>query len=219
MRIDVRTTAVAAGVAFGLSALIGMIGGVQFGVLLLRALIIAAIFGGGAIGVMFLIDRFLPELQQLPDRSANVETGGSVDIVVDDDPLAGDGLPAQLPEYGSEGADEDTEVLPVDDGGDEGEGLSDTDELSGDSDDTEPAFEPGIAADEVRTETGSEEDLEELAEESDAESLPDMERMSDSFVAPVDSEETSGTSETNAYGGDPSMYAQAIRTALKRDEG
>jgi hypothetical protein len=153
-----------------------------------------------------------------------------VDIVVDDDPLAGDGLPTQLPEEASGAADyEEAEMLPVDDEGGEGEAYSAEDEpvgnaereesLSADSDESAPAFQPGISAAEVATETDSEEDLEELAEESDADSLPDMERMSDSFVAPVDSDESSGKSRTNSLGGDPSMYAQAIRTALKRDEG
>lgn len=83
MKIDWRVSAITAGAAFLLSALIGLIGDVSFGALLVRALLSAAAFGAGAIGLRFVIDRFLPELLAASPPETEAEPGKSVDIVVD----------------------------------------------------------------------------------------------------------------------------------------
>lgn len=226
MRIDVRSTAVAAGVAFALSAFIGIVGGVQLGVLLLRALLIGALFGAGTVGVGFLIERYLPELKNLETSNGERETGGNVDIVVDDDPLADDGIPAQLPEDGDSSepgyvTEDPQELSEVDESDDEvGAGpAEDRDEGVTSDGEGVASFRPGIEAAEVAGPAETDEDVEDLVEADDAETLPDMGRMQDAFAAPAESEQSSGPSETDSLGGDPSIYAQAIRTALKRDEG
>lgn len=83
MKIDWRVSTIVAGAAFVLSALIGLIGNVSFGALLVRALLSAAAFGAGAIGLRFVIDRFLPELLAASPPETEAEPGKSVDIVVD----------------------------------------------------------------------------------------------------------------------------------------
>lgn len=216
MRIEWRMIAAVAGAAFVLSALVGVIGGVSFGVLLLRALVIAAVFAGGSLGVGFAVDHFLPELHQSTAAAGEKESGGTVDIVVDDDLLTDDSLSAQLPEEtadNSEDVDDAAELAQAgdDESTDEGELLAEESPATG-------TFSPGIQATEVGSSGSEEEEVEELAEDTDAEALPDMDRMSGSFVAPPEAGESAGPEESGSTGGDPSIMARAIQTVLKREE-
>ena len=70
MKIDWRVSAITAGSAFLLSILVGVIGDVSFGVLILRAIIAAIVFGAGATGATIIIDRYLPELRRASPASA-----------------------------------------------------------------------------------------------------------------------------------------------------
>jgi len=88
MSLDWRTGAFAAGAAFILSFLAGVIGGVSFGALLVRAIVGSVVFGAGGVGVSLLIERYLPELRTAsgdsPANDLEQRPGGRVDITVDD---------------------------------------------------------------------------------------------------------------------------------------
>ena len=80
-----KVIAISAAVAFVLSCLTGLISGIMFGVLLLRASVVAVLFGVAGGAVSLLIARFLPELlgQGEPDQTAfeQDEIGQQVDIM------------------------------------------------------------------------------------------------------------------------------------------
>jgi hypothetical protein len=59
---DIKTSAIAAGIAFILSLLIGMLSGASFPILIVRPLIFGALFFVAAALIYNLISRFLPEL-------------------------------------------------------------------------------------------------------------------------------------------------------------
>lgn len=73
------------GFAFIISLLTGLISGVQFGVLLFRAILGGLVFAGLGFGGGYLIEKFLPELTRGESPSSSKDTGGTVDIVVDDE--------------------------------------------------------------------------------------------------------------------------------------
>lgn len=68
---------------FLLSLLTGLLGGNPFGVVLFRALLMAILFGGLIAALGAVLIRFLPELENPPVSETN-ETGGVVDITLDD---------------------------------------------------------------------------------------------------------------------------------------
>ncbi len=68
---------------FVLSFLVGLLSGVAFPVVLLRAALMALVFAGLAFGGKFLIQQFVPELVAPSSVDASVPAGGSmVDITV-----------------------------------------------------------------------------------------------------------------------------------------
>ncbi|MDR3284713.1 MAG: hypothetical protein LBS97_06005 [Treponema sp.] len=72
---------------FILSCLTGLIFGASWGILLLRALICAIVFGGAAFGIQFAAKKFLVEPDKnntAPDRA---DTGSMVDITLEDEDL------------------------------------------------------------------------------------------------------------------------------------
>lgn len=78
------------GALFGLivSIFFGLVGGIQFGVILLRALISALLCGGILALTSFLFKRFLSESKNdFSSDNASPVTGGLVDITVDEDVL------------------------------------------------------------------------------------------------------------------------------------
>lgn len=77
-----KISALCAGIAFGISVMFGIIGGVGFGTILLRAVAGAVLFAGLGSVVVVLTRRFLPELLQ-PDPEAGT-AGEGVDIVIPD---------------------------------------------------------------------------------------------------------------------------------------
>ena len=205
MKFDWRVSAVAAGAAFVLSLLIGIIAGVAFGALLFRAILWAVLFGGGAAGVIAVLDRFLPELRQSLSQPKTQETdapeSGSVDIVVDED-LLGEGSPISV--AGDPGGPEDDiEELDAADPDEEGGGVDPDSPLAAATGGEESGDEP--------------ETLEEAPPEAaSAGSLPDIGGFAGSF-------EESGASEMPAEPAegsdeDAASMARAIRTVLKREE-
>ena len=195
MRVNWRAGAITGAIAFLVSALAGMAGGVEFGRLVLRALVGGVVFASGGVGLVLLIDRFLPDLlvQPSPEGSG---TAGRVDIVVDDD-------------IEDESAFGPQEYRDDADGGDEFGGVADEGREAPDDD-----YDDDRAADD------DPEELEEAtADEGDSGALPDVGRFSDSFNdGPVDAVSDQGGESGSRSGEDPSMMARAIRTGLKREQ-
>jgi hypothetical protein len=207
MKIDWRVSAIAAGSAFFLSVLVGVIGNVSFGMLILRATIAAALFGAGAIGLTIIIDRFLPELRGAASATAASPDGNSVDIVVEggdefDTVMSGMNERDEELDAADTGVENDVAGLQADDSG---ELLEEVDESDG--------IGEGAS---VETADELEEVEEEDEDEPSSDALPSVDSMSDSFTeVPIGEDPVSDVPDS---GGDPSLMAQAIRTVLKREE-
>jgi hypothetical protein len=193
--------------AMGIALLAGLIGGVAFGTLILRAVLGGLFFAGAAVAVGLLVRRFLPELLEVFGDSARGDVGRHVDMVVDEDV---DLLtPIEEPSF----SDEESEAEE----GAEMEAVSE--EVS------EDAEEGGELVEEV-TEVGREEAADSTmpprvpdVDVSSVDKLPDLDGFVDSFqddgtVEVVDEDE--GVSMPG--GQDAHTIAKAIQTVMKRDE-
>lgn len=237
MSIQWKPVAVSALLAFIIVVVTAGISGVPFGVLLFRAVLGALIFGAGALGVQYLVAKFLPELVESGDGvdSSNgaPEAGGSVDIVIsdDDDELeeevdeteASDGPPefepgmpaATAPDDGEFAASgQDTGDVPADDGEPLVEVVEEA-ELE-----NEPASEPDSEAETASApEAESEPEEVAVAGNESVDTLPDVGEFTDSFMADAAQEEPpQDTARTTDDGQDPESIAKAIRTLMKREE-
>ncbi|TVR68345.1 MAG: hypothetical protein EA427_10545 [Spirochaetaceae bacterium] len=200
----------------------GLIGGVAFGVLVVRALLSALLFGAGGALLAFLVGRFLPGLLESSSeesaRSGRQERdvaadstaagekarrapGGRLNIVVEDD--------------GSESTEE--EDLPP---GDEGDLVDEVEEQSVDD---EEAVMKSIIAEESESDTDTGEDAMDV--------MPDIGGFAGSFVGPgSEGTDDENGSEDGSSGGatqdrrgkdsgnDPVQIAQALRTMMNRDQ-
>jgi hypothetical protein len=89
-----KVPVICAVIGFVLSFLTGLLSGVSFSVVLVRAIILAVAFGGLAFGGKFLIQKFVPDLLSAsPSESASASGGNAVDITVggneqDENPFA-----------------------------------------------------------------------------------------------------------------------------------
>ena len=216
-----KFAAFCAGIAALLSIIAGLFGRVSAGNLIFRAILACIVFGGLACGMELLVRKFLPELfsdgENVDNESGELETGGGVDIIVDDDepvsfaPLdeQEDALPVE-----EEGAVEDVGITEI----------SAEDELSEVPGELDPeSEEPGIsgAASEVKeapAETGK-----------NGKALPDIEDFSGSFSgssgvsAGIDSLDSGKAKRLEAVDSierdnDPATMAQAIRSILHKDQ-
>ena len=80
-------------VGFFLSLIVGLISSVAFGVILLRALIFAVLFGVLGFGIGIVFQRFLLDASDLEggsESSSNVRQGSVVDLSIGDEPLEED---------------------------------------------------------------------------------------------------------------------------------
>jgi len=106
--MNIQMAAVVGGVAFLLSLLSGLFGGVPFFDLFLRALFWAAFGFGGALGVEALLKSLVPDLFSVPEPAPVDQEAGpprAVDITLDDDEV--------LPRGGFvEEVDEDEPAVP-----------------------------------------------------------------------------------------------------------
>jgi hypothetical protein len=225
---DLRASLLAACSAAALSALVGIVAGVGFLVLLLRALACGLAIGAAAYGAIALFKRTIPNLMdavpaQGPDAGveplSGAEMGANVDIV-----LPGDGVPpAQGPEdAGAPEAARDAEAI--------GE-VEDIDEPSLlEAEDT--SFEAAAIPAEPARNAGKRPSL--GFDELDV--LPDLDGFSDSFTASEfasggqPAERSSGGASAAMPGAgaavprtgqgnlDSAALAQAVRTILKRDQ-
>lgn len=88
-----KVPAVCGAIGFVLSFLIGLFSGAAFFIILLRAVIMAVMFAGLALGGRFLLQRFLPELLSPTDEADNDvdDSGNVVNITIGENEK--DGIP------------------------------------------------------------------------------------------------------------------------------
>jgi hypothetical protein len=189
--------------AFALSLLTGILFGVGFLALLLRAIGFGLLFAAAGFGVRSLFVRFLPELFEadqgdeedgtIADAAPAADTESDrqermVDIVVEDDDDSTSSI------YRSEQEEEQDSFVDTN-GGDEGD-------------------------DDMGT-------LEAVSDDEDEGNLPDLDSFSDSFQSVAASQEevenqggTSPGSEVDFLGTshDPATVAKAVRTFMKKDQ-
>ncbi len=88
--INPKYISISAGLGFVVSFLIGLLSGIGFGHVALRALVCALFFGMMSVGILFLNQKFLSD-GQTDDLDGSVEKmsqiGGVIEITVDDDRL------------------------------------------------------------------------------------------------------------------------------------
>ncbi len=211
---DLRASLVAAGSAAALSALVGLIAGVGFFTLLLRALFGALLIGAAVYGGILLLRNMLPGLLSAPEadedfdplRSDEPEKGANIDIVLPGEavtseafagvdethgygPIDRSDLMARSAPLGRGPAEsfldeEASELSPVEDAS-----LLDADGIEHEG---PPAIPSGAGPEKGRRSSAGFDDLD---------VLPDLEGFSDSFTA---SEFASGGS--SASGSKPAGY-------------
>lgn len=223
--VDVRASGIGAAAAFLLSALVGLISGVSFGTVLLRALLSGIVFGVGMYGARILLARYIPDLLNADATESTGPgvgaTGPNVDISVgdegDDTDFAAGATDDR--ERGIDGFDEslveEVEEAPAVEAGRESEARRESAER-----------EPGIVEDEDAEFLDRSDELPELEgfsgtfsgaappEEKDDGSAPQR-RTSDSEG--LDSLDDSRPPGEGGEGNDPKVMAEAIRTVLKRE--
>jgi hypothetical protein len=236
---DLRASLIASGVAAVLSLLVGVISGVDFLPLVLRALVGGLFFGAIVFGALFLLRRFLPEAfgAEAEEAQPGQIVGGNVDIV----------LPGDLPPSpeGQAEAEEDLEsvvqppmprrarrpaavVAEADDDEVEEALAEEVSPYASDSlldgppadedEDAAVAAAAAAASLPMRTSEGLD----------DLDVLPDLESLSDGFSSSPEADGTPvheyGETERRPREGgsrgdaDPAVLAQAVRTLLKRDQ-
>lgn len=225
--VNVRIAGIAASAAFVLSALVGIIFGVGFPTVLIRAVIGGIVFGAGSFAALSLLKRYVPDLLTLSDDEG---VAGNVDISVGDDEAstqdyesARDSTSSKRSHRGyfDESLVEEVEEVPA------APASSSETTDSPVSDEHTPGAESSAEGDE-----------EQAAESGDA--LPDLQSFSGAFDSldemPSGDSQASGTgSDSNESGeglnslgsggaaaetggnDDPKMMADAIRTVLKRE--
>ncbi len=202
-----RTGAVCAAAAFGISVLFGIIGGVGFGTLLLRAAAGAVVFAGLGTGAVLIARRYLPEL-----FSAGSDVPGEgIDIIIPDvNPHASaDDSTDESGLFSLSGASD----TPGPEGG--GGASEEADDLVEELEEIPrtPAGGPGISIRE-----SSDADLEPV-EELDV--LPDVGELEKSFAAPIRGETRGGGSSGGAAdggAGDPALLAKVVQTILRKEK-
>jgi hypothetical protein len=219
--------------AFGalVSLLAGIIGGNPLGVIVLRLVLSAVVCAGLGLIVNVILKKYLPELSATP-ASVEVETGGEVDIVIDEDiPVEVEALVQE--EAGPEGerTEEEAELI-LDGEGMDGEGM-DGKGMDGEGMDEEgmdgESAEVKVLPEEVETlESSNEQTLDSTAvplspvtDFEDLDTLPDIDQFN---PAAEESPTTSKKSRMNAQvekvvkDQDPENLARAVRTFMKKDQ-
>ena len=207
MSFNWKIPAVAAGGAFLLSFLIGLMGTVRFGVVTMRALVWAVVFAVISFGVDLLLRKFLPELYSGQTHGPD-EDGQTVDITLEEENPIGAEIP-EMDEDPASGPGEDeaagsilTETGPVSAGG-ESEDEREFGQLA-------EVEEPDMV-DEVSSEDGTAE-----GEFSDFQSFEGAfdtpERIDQPGKPQAASIDVLGIDE------DPETVAKAVRTFMKKDQ-
>jgi hypothetical protein len=241
---DIKLGVGAAGAAFILSLLVGLVSGAGFIIVLVRALVFAALFFGLSFGAQKLLALFVPELLGLPgaqEVEPDSEIGSRIDVVVGDEtegPTIEGSVAAEAPRKRAvieddegEEAEEIAGFLPEDGIG--GAAAAATDEVGLDQG-SEGRYTEKRDTDGVANTFGGKGVEPALPSGliDDVDVLPDLDSMSDSFVSPLVEEATerssaesfsprlSSASRSSETGGDfdPREMAAAIQTILKRDQ-
>lgn len=225
---DPKISGIAAAVAFVISFLIGLISGVSFWVLLLRAFLMGVLFFVLSGLAYWLITQYLPELMQTgrgTEASPSLEEegpppGSRVNITLEGEgeelsPLATvsaeeEGDEEMLSPEGSPNPEKALDQMEEGEYTKQGVVVSEMAD-AGPREEPMPALPPGII--------------------DDVDELPDLESMADSFITPgvEEEEETSGSfrQESSGKGAkgkgvsdsfDPKEMAMAIQTLLKKDQ-
>jgi hypothetical protein len=245
MREFIRTYGKLAGLfaaaALVLSFLTGILARNPIGTVLLRALLLAVLFGGLGIGLQFVVRRYLAGLGgEAPAETGRVEEGGSrIDIVLpEENPLVGDNasgtseVPADLEAApgDSAGAGEadaagsiENPVGAGDFGGDDG--AEGAEEAPGAMEALLPGEDPGGAADAAGGPTGPARAGQGAGRGVDV--LPDI-----AGLEPAEGSRGRGRVPRKSFSGaavdealrrmvedeDPATMARAVHTIVKRDE-
>jgi hypothetical protein len=191
--------------AFFVSSLFGIIGGVGFGTMILRAFLGAILFAGLGFGVEFFLHRALPELfAPAPD------TGSVVDIT----------QPETNPYERSSGEDF------VEEAAGEAEAFGDAGQAVDEADDLVEEIEEIPRSETDAVPQAQPEDTAEAA--GDFDTLPDVGDLGASFAATGEDEEggvfarpSGASAKAGAITEDqnPALLAKVLQTVLKRDEG
>jgi hypothetical protein len=200
MQQNPRAVVIAGVGAMVIALLAGIIGGVAFGTLLLRAVLGGIVFAAGAMAVQLLVRRFLPELMELSGGSSPGDVGGRVDMVVDEDiDLL---TPVDEPTFGED--QDQTEAEEVSEIGEDDEELVEEVSEVGEGDDAESAIPPRVPDVDV----------------SSVDKLPDLDGFVDSFQdeGTVEIVDEDGDGVAMPGGQDAQTIAKAIQTVMKRDE-
>jgi len=211
--MNFQTAAIVAGVAFVLSFLSGLVGGVPFFDIFLRALLWAVVGFGGSLGVESLLRALVPDLF-LPSEEAAAEpealTGQAVNITLEDDVPVRGGFVEEV--------DQDEPPTP------RATPLETVVSMAGQGEATSvvPEGEPRVPAavagetDEEMPEIGSFLDAfkPEAPESEEGASAPEYGEYS-----PVEPERRAPSGEVTIDGEvqDPAILAKAVQTVMKRD--
>jgi hypothetical protein len=222
--VNWRVAAGAAAFAAAVSLLAGVIGGIPFGIILVRLLVSSVFAGGLAVGALQLLKRFLPELVgggAAPAASADPQAARpEVDILLPEENPHGEAGDVIEVGGGPEGADDAEPAAVLESVEPHGTGPDASPEsLFGVPPDGEPEGEVPALPGAEPLDSGEPDGLEPA---DGAEALPDIDRLDSRFGAPPGGRGTRRGGRT-ASGRDlgeeePETLARAVRTFLKKDQ-
>ncbi len=231
-----------AALAVVISLFAGLLGGIPFGLILIRTIIGAAVFALLGAGAWWILQRFIPELLNAEARGTPVqarESGDEVDIVIPEEnphaqqkpsgvsePFSADqGFERLEPQAGraaeSEGGDSELEFEPEIAGAALENGMGDVDKGPiGESGPTEEELsdEPAAWAAETEAQPAPEDIQEEFA---DLDSMPSLDSIEGAFAqsnTEQNAPQSDATIDVMGQQQDAATTAKAIKTWLKRDE-
>ena len=208
-----RTVAIFAAAGLVLSLLVGLLARNPFGVMLLRALLFAILFGGVGAGMQYVVRRFLPEIAggeaaapEGGDDAAVKPEGSTIDIVLPEEPAP----VAEAPE----GRGETLEELA---GAGDADGTAAVEELGG----AEPVPGPAPApAPRVAGRARIRDGLDALPDIGSIGTGGDAARSAtrNAMRFPGSRAKPSDVARDVLEREDPATLARAVRTVLKREE-
>ncbi len=217
---DHKITMFSALAAFILSMLIGFISGNPGAVVLVRALISALLFGAVIFVGLYLLRRYIPELEKGPDEAVSVahsDVGKKVDYGVSGEDRAGEGAVASLERVTDTPSERGTKP--------QGEARTPEEELqpvSGTPDGSSLNYLEGItleALEENGNEIGEElPSLDKLYEEHEQESVPDIDtsEIISGDTSPAVGDYIEVGNARIPY--EPEVLAKAVKKVMKEDE-
>jgi hypothetical protein len=203
--MNFQTAAIVAGAAFLLSFLSGLIGGVPFLDIVLRALVWAGVGFGGSLGVETLLRSLVPDLFAAPEPPTGDEpVGQAVNITLDDEVPVRSGF--------------------VEEVGDDGEAQPER--LRAEPPTPGPAVAEAVVSEPLSAESGADEEMPEIGSFLDAFKPESSEEGEESAApaspgyseyAPVESSRSGKGVSLDGETQDPTILAKAVQTVMKRD--